>query len=199
MCLPVCLRPPLCFVKRPATASACLSAYASTPLHIEQCCMRVSGGCGVKRKVQRTLQEPPPAVVTVQLQWEFDSPSSIAVQKTLEDINMVHFSLHDVCSNTQSGPLQCFNRVKQSDAACVHTCASCGHHTNPVCRIRPILQRPGHLWQSPQALSYLPAPAAASDAHRRCSCHPGLFELLLLQKDSVIISVGTSEIGLLPA
>ncbi len=68
--------------------------------------MHVSGGCGVKHVVQRTLQESPPAVVTVELQWESDTPSSDAVQETLGCIDMVRFSLHDVCSNTQSGPLQ---------------------------------------------------------------------------------------------
>lgn len=149
--------------------------------------------------VQRRLQEAPPAVWTVQLRCESSRPSSNAIQHTLEGIDMVRFSLHAVCSNTQSGPLQCprlstgctCNRVKQSDAACAHTCACCGPHTNPVCRIRPKLQRPGYLWQSPQALSYLPAPAAASDAHSGCLCHPGLLDLLhLLTVHSIFADVG---------
>ena len=133
--------------------------------------MRVSGGCGDMRVVQRRLQEAPPAVWTVQLRCESSRPSSNAIQHTLEGIDMVRFSLHAVCSNTQSGPLQCprlstgctCNRVKQSDAACAHTCACCGPHTNPVCRIRPKLQRPGYVAVSTSTV----IPACTSSCFRR--------------------------------
>ena len=78
-----------------------------TPLHSEQCRMHVSDGCGVKHLVQLRLRGAPPAVLTVQLQYLTSHPSSSAVQKILDGIDMVCFSLHAVCSNTQSGPLQC--------------------------------------------------------------------------------------------
>lgn len=131
-----------------------------------------------------------------------DSTAAVRVQPSQLQCYPAHFGRHRhgtllfACRVQQhtvrpSAVSKAVNRVKQSDAACAHTCACCGPHTNPVCRIRPKLQRPGYLWQSPQALSYLPAPAAASDAHSGCLCHPGLLDLLhLLTLHSVFADVG---------
>ena len=115
-----------------------------------------------------------------------DSTVAVDIQRSQlrccpEDLGMHrHGTLFFACCVQQhtvrpSAVSKAVNRMKQSDAAC----ASCGHHTNPVFCIKPILQRSGCLWQSAQA-SYLPVPAAASDAHSGCLLHPGLSELLHL-------------------
>ncbi|KAL0020049.1 hypothetical protein WJX77_009271 [Trebouxia sp. C0004] len=54
----------------------------------QKSCNTDEGGCGDMHVVQHRLQGAPPAVVTVQLVWEADSPSSSAVQKTLGCIDL---------------------------------------------------------------------------------------------------------------
>ena len=57
--------------------------------------------------VQRSLTEPPPAVFTVQLKCHSHVTTADEVQQTLKGIDEVRFSLYTMCSNTQSGSLQC--------------------------------------------------------------------------------------------
>lgn len=108
LCLLLCLQPPLVIL---SAVTACLSACASTQTRIEQCCMHVSGGCGVKHEVQCQLRGAPPAVVTVQLQWLTSGPNSTAVQKILERIDMVCFSLHAATHR----PAPCSVQGRQQD------------------------------------------------------------------------------------
>ncbi len=67
--------------------------------------MRISGGCGDLQVVQRSLTEPPPAVLTVQLKCQSYVATADEVQKTLKGIDMVRFSLYTMCTNIQSGSL----------------------------------------------------------------------------------------------
>lgn len=140
VCLPVALAATLAFCQvTPLLLSLSLCLWltddASTPLHIQQCCVHVSGGCGGMQVVRRSLTEPPPAVFTVQLKCHSHVTTADEVQKTLKGIDEVSFSLYTMCSNTQSGSLQCpgLSTGSNSLMLLVLTPACCGHHTNQVC------------------------------------------------------------------
>ena len=138
--------------------------------------MRISGGCGDLQVVQRSLTEAPPAVFTLQLKCQSYVTTADEVQQTLKGIDVVRFSLYTMCSNTQSGSLQCPgpSTGENSLMLLVRTPV----HAVRTTQTQSVTSR--CLWRSPQALSYLPAPAAASHAHSACLCHPGVSEVLHL-------------------
>jgi len=103
-----------------------------------------------------------------------DSTAAVRVQPSQLQCYPAHFGRHRhgtllfACRVQQhtvrpSAVSKAVNRVKQSDAACAHTCACCGPHTNPVCRIRPKLQRPGYVAVSTSTV----IPACTSSCFRR--------------------------------
>ena len=103
-----------------------------------------------------------------------DSTAAVRVQPSQLQCYPAHFGRHRhgtllfACRVQQhtvrpSAVSKAVNRVKQYDAACAHTCACCGPHTNPVCRIRPKLQRPGYVAVSTSTV----IPACTSSCFRR--------------------------------